>query len=116
LQPTVFAKGRQVALVETPEQVLAGMEHGRGVRFDGGAVTGLEELEVERGENGDHRCRAGLMTTDLGGLVRVFTHIVGVVNHQRRKPEHAAFDFLENGDVFGAEPDALVFLPRWRLP
>ena len=91
LQATKIAQLRQVVAIEAPEQIVDRMQHRRGVRLDGYPIAGLQPVEVERGHRRHHRGRRSLVATDLERVARR-PLVVGVVDHARREPEHAALN------------------------
>src|SRR5215203_5753710 len=109
LQAAEGAERRQVGPVEAAEQILPRVEDGGGVRFDRDAITGAQEREVERGENGRYRGRRRLVPADFA-LVGVGPDIVGVVDDLGREPEQAALDRFQGRQGLWSET-ALV---GWR--
>src|SRR5262245_26167923 len=91
LQAAELAQRRQVAAIETAEQVLDRVQYRRGVRLDGDAVFAAKMSEVERGHDRDHRRRRGLVAADLDARRRL-AQVIGVVDDARRQPEDALLD------------------------
>ena len=65
LQAAAGAQRGQVLPVEVAEQVLDGMEHGRGVRLDADPVAGGQVGEPQGGHRGDQGGAGGLVAADL---------------------------------------------------
>ncbi len=102
LDAPVGAQLRHVRAGEPPQQVLHGVEGGRGLGLDGDPVARLEPVEVEgRQDRGDGR-GGGLVAPDLRPL-GVGPHVVGVVDHAAGKPHDAPLDGVEGIDSFGRE-------------
>ena len=87
---------REVRGVEAAEEVLHRVEDRRGMRLHRDAVTGAQELEEQICHERDDRGARCLMPADLHAA-RVLPDVVGVMHHQRREPEHASLDLVEDG-------------------
>ena len=102
LQTTERAQRREVLAIQTTEQVVDRVQHRRGVRLDGDAVTGLQPVEVQRRHRRDHRRRGGLMAADLEVVIGRAL-VVGVVDHARRQPEHASLNCVKRLQLVGRQ-------------
>jgi hypothetical protein len=98
LQPAELAQRREIAPVQPPEQVVDGVEDGRGVRLHADPVGRLEHAEPQRGHQRHHGGARRLVTADLdAGAVRA--HPVRVVDDRRGEPQHAALHLVEHLEV-----------------
>ena len=95
LQAAELAQPRQVAAIERAEEVVDRVQDRRRVRLHGDAVGRAQVLEVERRHDPDHRGRRRLVTADLDPRGRR-AHLVRVVHHARREPQHALLDGRED--------------------
>ena len=100
LQSAISPQRGQVRLVELTEQVVDGVQHGRGVRLDRHPVLGAQVPEPQRGHDGDHRGGRCLMPADLQAA-GVGPDPVRVVDDRRGQPEHLALDLGQRVHALG---------------
>ena len=100
LQPAKVAQPAELGAVEPAQQVIDGVQHGRGVRLHGDPVATAQPVEVERRHDGDERRRRGLVAADLETVVGG-SLAVREIDHARRQPQHAALDLVEFGEGWG---------------
>ncbi len=105
LQPAERAEPREGFPRELPPEVLERVKDRRGVRFDRDAIPGPEKAAIERGHDSHDGRAAGLMAADFEA-VDIGPHVVGVVDHVRRQPQHALLDPLEEAKILVAPAHA----------
>ena len=94
LQAAELAQGFQLGRRQLAEQVVDGVQHRRGVRFDRHPVLGAQVVEPQLGHDRHQRRRRGLVPADLQP-VGVGAHPVGVVHDRRGQPQHPLLDLAQ---------------------
>src|ERR1035441_4421094 len=94
LETAVGAQLGEVPLVEPAQDVIDGMQYGRGMRLDRDSVSGPEVLEIEGRHDAHHRGRRCLVPPDLdpGPLS---SDAVGVVDHAHGQPQDPALETVK---------------------
>ena len=101
LNAAELAKAFQLLPRLAAEQVVDGVEHRPGMRFDRDAVLRPRDLEIERREDGDRRRAGGLVPAHLQ-TVAVRADVIGVVDRPGGQPEQLLLELAE--DVHPAFP------------
>ena len=79
LRPAKAAEVLQLVDALVAEQILNGMEHGTGMRFDGDAVFRPQDVEVEGRHQGYQRRRRRLVAADFETITAI-DFVIGVMD------------------------------------
>ncbi len=80
------------------EQILDGVEDRARMRLHRDAVLRPQHVEIERGHDGGERGGRRLVAADLQA-VDALAHVVRVVDHPAREPQHLALELAENAKL-----------------
>ena len=100
LQAAKGAQGGQVVAGQLAEQVLDGVKDRRGVGLDRHPVAVLEQVKVERGHNGHHAGRRGLVSTNFDA-VPLRTNAVGLMHDAHGEPQYPFLNVVECLQILG---------------
>ena len=100
LGPAHGAEPLQHGAALAAEQVLDGVEDRARMGLHGDPVPRPERVHIQRRHQCRHRGARRLVAAHLQP-VRTRPHVVGVMDHPRRQPQHLALDCAQAGEAFG---------------